>query len=44
MNRYAALQLTSDGRKLRRYKKPWKVEMLFAWLGNLRRLVVRYER
>ncbi len=22
----------------------WKIERLFAWLGNFRRLVVRYER
>jgi transposase len=35
---------TQDGRKLRRYKKRWKIERLFAWLGNFRRLVVRYER
>jgi transposase len=33
-----------DRRKLRRYKRRWKVERLFAWLGNFRRLVVRYER
>jgi transposase len=33
-----------DGRKLRRYKKRWKVERTFAWLSNFRRLVVRYER
>jgi transposase len=33
-----------DGRKLRRYKKRWVIERLFAWLGNFRRLVVRYER
>lgn len=26
---------TQDGRKLRRYKRRWKVERLFAWLGNL---------
>jgi transposase len=32
-----------DGRKLRRYKRRWKVERTFAWLGNFRRLVVRYE-
>jgi len=32
-----------DGRKLRRYRKRWKVERAFAWLGNYRRLVVRYE-
>jgi transposase len=29
---------TQDGRKLRRYKRRWKVERLFAWLGNFRRL------
>ena len=34
---------TQDGRKLRRYRRRWKVERLFAWLGNFRRLVVRYE-
>lgn len=35
---------TQDGRKLRRYKRHWKIEGLFAWLSNFRRLVVRYER
>jgi transposase len=35
---------TQDGRPLRRYRRRWKVERLFAWLGNFRRLVVRYER
>lgn len=35
---------TQDGRVLRRYKRRWKVERLFAWLHNYRRLVVRYER
>jgi transposase len=35
---------TQDGRRLKRYKRRWKVERLFAWLGNFRRLVVRYER
>jgi len=34
---------TQDGRKLRRSKRRWKVERLFAWLQNFRRLVVRYE-
>jgi transposase len=32
-----------DGRKLRRYKRRWKIERLFAWLQNFRRIVVRYE-
>ena len=35
---------TQGGRKLKRYARRWKVECLFAWLGNFRRLVVRYER
>ncbi len=34
---------TQDGRKLRRYKRRWKVERFFAWLYNYRRCVVRYE-
>ena len=34
---------SQDGRKLRRYKRRWKIERLFAWLQNFRRLVVRYE-
>jgi transposase len=34
---------TQDGRKLRRYRRRWKVERMFAWLQNFRRLVVRYE-
>jgi transposase len=34
---------TQDGRKLRRYKKRWKVERLFAWLQNFRRILMRYE-
>lgn len=34
---------TQDGRKLRRYKRRWKVERFFAWLFNYRRTAVRYE-
>ena len=30
---------TQDGRKLRRYKRRWKVERLNAWLQNFRRLI-----
>ena len=37
-------KITQDGRPLRRYKRRWKIERLFAWLQNFRRLVVRYER
>jgi transposase len=33
-----------DGRKLRRYKKRWKMERTNAWLQNFRRVVIRYER
>jgi IS4 transposase len=36
--------LTQDGRTLRRYRRRWKVERLFAWLHNYRRIVVRWER
>jgi transposase len=32
-----------DGRKLRRFRRRWKVERTFAWLGNFRRLLVRWE-
>jgi transposase len=35
---------THDGRALRRYKRRWSVERTIAWLGNFRRLVVRYDR
>lgn len=33
-----------DGRQLRRARRRWMVEQTFAWLGHLRRLVVRDER
>jgi transposase len=33
-----------DGRKMRRYKRRYKVERTFSWFGNSRRLVVRWER
>lgn len=32
-----------DGRPLRRYKRRWKVERLFAWLLRFRRISTRYE-
>jgi transposase len=35
---------TQGERCLRRYRRSWKIERLFAWLQNFRRLVVRYER
>ena len=34
---------TQDGRGLRRYQRRWKVERLFAWLHNYRRVVTRWE-
>ncbi len=34
---------TQDRRPLRRFVRRWKIERLFAWLFNFRRLVVRYE-
>jgi transposase len=33
-----------DGCTLRRYRRRWIVERTFAWLGHVRRLIVRYER
>ena len=33
-----------DKRKLRRYRRRWKVERTNAWLQNFRRLQVRYDR
>src|SRR5207245_2260252 len=34
---------TQDGRALRRYKRRWKIERLFAWLQNFRRILSRHE-
>ncbi len=34
---------TQDGRKLRRYRRRWKVERLFAWMHSFRRLVTQWE-
>ena len=34
---------TQDGRTLRRYTRRWRVERLFAWLHNYRRIVTRWE-
>jgi len=35
---------TQDLRRLRRYRRRWKIERLFTWLQNFHRLIVRYER
>jgi transposase len=32
-----------EGRALRRYRRHWKIERLFAWLTSFRRIPVRYE-
>ena len=37
-------RITQDGRPLRRYRRRWHVERLFAWMMRFRRLVTRYER
>jgi transposase len=36
-------QATQDARKLRRYRRRWKIERLFSWLLRFRRIVTRYE-
>jgi len=42
-NRSTRRRKTQDGRPLRRYRRRWKVERLFAWFFQFRRLVTRYE-
>lgn len=32
-----------DGRKLRRYRRRWKIERTISWLQDFRRLIVRHE-
>lgn len=34
---------SQDRRGLRRYRRRWKIERLFAWLHNFRRVVTRWE-
>jgi transposase len=34
---------SQDRRKLRRYRRRWHIERLFAWMMRSRRLVTRYE-
>jgi len=34
---------TQNGRPLRRYRRRWRGERLFAWLHHFRRLVIRWE-
>jgi len=43
-NRRNKRRRTQDGRPLRRYLRRWKIERLFAWLKNYRRLTSRWER
>ncbi len=35
---------TSDGRRLRRYRRRYIIERTFAWLHSYRRVVTRFER
>ena len=35
---------TQDGRLLRRYKRRWKIERLFAWLNKFKKAITRWER
>lgn len=42
--RYRTRTHRQDRRKLRRYKRRWKIERMFAWLKNFLRLLVRWER
>lgn len=42
-NRSSRRTRTQDGRPLRRYRRRWKVERVFAWLHNFRRIVTRWD-
>jgi transposase len=35
---------TQDGRPLRRYRRRWKIERLFAWLNAFKRVITRWDR
>jgi len=37
-------EATQDGRALRRYKRRWKIERLFAWLNKFKRVLTRWDR
>ena len=43
-NTYDSDKLDSELRRYGIERRRWKIERLFAWLQNFRRLVVRYER
>jgi len=43
-HRFNRRNTTQDLRRLRRYRRRWKIERLFTWLQNFHRLIVRYER
>jgi transposase len=34
---------TQDGRSLRRYRRRWKIERLWSWLFNFRRVATRFD-
>ena len=42
-NRANRKQKTQDGRLLRRYRRRWKIERVFAWMQTYRRLFTRWE-
>ena len=42
-NRSNRRHKTQDGRPMRRYRRRWMIERLFAWLQGFRRITTRYE-
>jgi len=40
----SVLRRYQDLRKLRRYRKRWKIERTISWLQNFRRVLVRHDR
>jgi len=42
-NRSNRRHKTQDGRPMRRYRRRWMIERVFAWLQGFRRITTRYE-
>lgn len=42
--RNGRMTLRYDGRKMRRYRKRFKIERTFAWLNAFRHLIIRHDR
>ena len=43
-HRSGRISKTQDGRRLRRYRRRWRVERLFSWMKHFRRICTRWDR